>query len=256
MLAGYPHQTLYAEGGYLWYSLYPKTPRCSVTNIFPFYYKNNNKWYCKKPSHRKEIMYDLDKKLLDLNNQILSYRLAMNNTLNPFANPMSPPIVQPNTPSPVTGINNVAEISVDDSVKKDEDVESVKHLKGPRGKRGKRGPPGVPGKDGRDFDPSSFRIDTKVVNEDYFVSSVDCFVLVQATKDIDIVLPDNVEDGKILIVKHTGEHGAVIKIKTGDGGMIDGSFFVDLSCPNETLTMVCKGGDWFIICDYFRGCKI
>lgn len=197
-------------------------------------------------------MYDLDKKLLDLNNQILSYRLAMNRStaIDPFNNPIAPPIVSPHTPTPVdtTPVSN----SVPVEEKKEESLQkTIIGEKGPRGKRGKRGPQGEQGPAGKDFDPVTFTFNTKIITTTYNASNEDCFVLVQASSNIEITLPDDAKDGKLMVIKN-GNDDVTTTVKTDSGAMIDGEFSFELSEPHETLMLVCSGGDWFVVGNYLK----
>lgn len=195
-------------------------------------------------------MYDLDKKLLDLNNQILSYRLAMNRStaIDPFTNPIAPPIVSPQTPTAVepTPVSNPVEEKKEESLQK-----AINGEKGPRGKRGKRGPKGEQGPAGKDFDPVAFTFNTKIITTTYNASNEDCFVLVQASSNIEIILPDDTKDGKLMVIKN-GNDDIITTIKTDSGAMIDGEFSFELSEPNETLMLVCCGGDWFVVGNYLK----
>lgn len=199
-------------------------------------------------------MYDLDKKLLDLNNQILSYRLAMNRStaIDPFTNPIAPPIVPTHTPTPV----EPAPVSTED--RKIESVQETGQTeKGPRGKRGKRGPrgeqgpAGLDGRDGKDFDPLTFALSAKIITTTYNASNEDCFLLIRSSENVDVILPDNVKDGKVIVVKN-GSDEISTTVKTDSGAMIDGEFSFVLSEPYESLTLICNGGDWFVIENYVR----
>lgn len=192
-------------------------------------------------------MYDLDKKLLDLNNQILSYRLAMNRStaIDPFTNPIAPPIVPSHTPTAV----EPTPVPVEE--KKEECVQKISGEKGPRGKRGKRGPKGEQGIAGKDFDPLTFALSAKIITTTYNASNEDCFILVQASENVEVILPDDAKDGKMIVVKN-GSEEIVATLKTDSGAMIDGEFSFDLSEPHESLTLICNGGDWFVIGNYVK----
>lgn len=192
-------------------------------------------------------MYDLDKKLLDLNNQILSYRLAMNRStaIDPFTNPIAPPIISPSSASqPVES----APVAIVEEKKEEIKQEESNITKGSRGKRGKRGPKGDPGKD---FDPLSFRFPTKIITTNYSATNEDCFIFVNATSNVELILPSDVLDGKLIIVKNGGAE-IVTTLKTDSGAMVDGGFSLDISEPLESVTLLCNGGDWFVIGNYLR----
>lgn len=193
-------------------------------------------------------MYDLDKKLLDLNNQILSYRLAMNRStaIDPFTNPLAPPIISPSQPQsqPVES----ASTTIVEEKKEEINQEESKTPKGARGKRGKRGPKGDPGKD---FDPISFRFPTKIITTNYSATNEDCFIFVNATSNVELILPSDVLDGKLIIVKNGGTE-IVTTLKTDSGAMVDGGFSLDIAEPLESVTLICNGGDWFIIGNYLK----
>lgn len=227
------------------------------------------------------MMYDLDRKLLDLNKQILSYKLAINQGIDPLLagsmlgtnsvlNQINPQVnTQTESPQQTVIQNQTPQQQivqqqdiVDAHVVEDEfedtdssDSEELPHSipRGPRGKRGKRGPQGIQGPAGRD---GSFNncLDMTLVDDNYSVSKECMFVVVNSSKDITIDLPDEVPDGKLLVIKVLSapphQNSREITLKSDGAGMIEGDFSFVLRGANECLVMFCFKGDWFILNHY------
>ena len=173
--------------------------------------------------------------------------------IDPFTNPIAPPIVTPHTPTTAPVESTPTPVAKEERV--EESVQETGRIeKGPRGKRGKRGPKGeqgLAGKDGKNFDPVSFTFPTKIISTNYSATNEDCFIFVNATSNVELILPSDVLDGKLILVKN-GSAEIVTTLKTDSGAMIDGGFSLDISEPLESVTLICNGGDWFVIGNYLR----
>ena len=219
------------------------------------------------------MMYDLDRKLLDLNRQILSYKLAINQGIDPglansFLNanayndqntqlqqtnnviPIEPSIIE-EVSTPVTlseDIHTEDSSSIEDVVTVEKTIEST-IIRGPRGKRGKRGPKGDRGEAGKD---ASF---VPILVEHNYSAPKECnFLLVNSSESITISLPDDVPDGKIIVIKvmpnSALKESREITLKSEGAGMIEGEFSFILKGINECVIMFSFKGDWFILNHY------
>lgn len=123
---------------------------------------------------------------------------------------------------------------------------------GPAGADGEPGPPGPQGPIGPPG-PSSGGdpiYNTILISDDYIASQADAYIGVKSTKPIDILLPSDLEQGTLFIVKL--EMGAPIgnrkvTILADDGLTIDGQAKIVLQQPYEYVTLIYRGSEWHIV---------
>lgn len=132
---------------------------------------------------------------------------------------------------------------------------------GPVGPQGDAGPPGPAGADGEPGPqgpvgppgPSSGGdpiYNTVLINNDYIASQANAYIGVKSTKPVNILLPSDLEQGTLLIVKL--EMGAPIgnrkvTILADDGSTIDGQTEKVLQQPYEYVTLIYRGNEWHIV---------
>jgi hypothetical protein len=114
---------------------------------------------------------------------------------------------------------------------------------GPEGKHGPVGPPGPPGE-------CACECQTILVSEDYTVKSTDNYIGVNSTGPVTITLPNDCTTCTQLVVK--AEMGPPlgnrkITIVTNDGSSIDGKSDYILKVPYQSVSLICRGGNWWII---------
>lgn len=128
---------------------------------------------------------------------------------------------------------------------------------GPKGDAGDEGPVGPPGEQGPqgpkgDTGPKgdSCKCNSILVNKDYTVNMDDYYIGVNSTGPITITLPIDAPDCTELIIK--AEMGPPlgnrkITVTTADGSFIDGSNNYIITIPYQSVNIICRGGDWWII---------
>ena len=124
---------------------------------------------------------------------------------------------------------------------------------GPQGPSGVAGPPGPTGPQGPvgpQGPEGGSPYQTILINRDYTVVEYDEYVGVQATGPVKVTLLDDVPEGTHITVKL--EMGPPIgnrkvTIKTQGSSLIDNSTSVVLQEPYEYITVLYRGGNWWII---------
>ena len=132
---------------------------------------------------------------------------------------------------------------------------------GPPGNQGDPGPPGPPGKTGPKGKPGppgppgptgncACVCSSILVSEDYTANVGDYYIGVNSTGPTTITLPSDVPDCTELIIK--AEMGPPlgnrkITVTTSDGSFIDGSNDYIITVPYQSVNIISRGGDWWII---------
>lgn len=129
---------------------------------------------------------------------------------------------------------------------------------GPQGPQGETGPPGeqgAPGEPGPIGPPGppgecSCKCSAILVSQNYTVTLDDYYVGVNSNGPTIITLPSDCPDCHEIIVK--AEMGPPlgtrkITITTSDGSFIDGSNNYIIEVPYQSVNIICRGGDWWII---------
>ena len=121
---------------------------------------------------------------------------------------------------------------------------------GPPGPQGEQGVPGPQGEQGPQGEPGTCECNSVVVSKDYTATGKDSYIGVNSSKPVTITLPEECEDCHTVIVK--AEMGPPIgnrkvTITTSDQSLIDGDPEYIIEVPYGSVTMVCRGGDWWIV---------
>jgi hypothetical protein len=128
---------------------------------------------------------------------------------------------------------------------------------GPPGPQGEKGDPGEPGAQGEPGpqgeqgppgprSPASKDISTIVIDQDYEATLDDCYIGVKASKPVEILLPTVPPSGTLYMIKL--EVGPPVgNRKVTILGTIDGKTKHVLQNPWESVTLISRGPDWFII---------
>lgn len=111
---------------------------------------------------------------------------------------------------------------------------------------GPPGPPGPPGPSGS----CCHQMPVKLVSNDYYLELKDVYIGTDNTKSINIVLPENPEQGKYYIIKL--EIGAPVgnrkvKILPPGTATIDGQNYITLQNPYESVRLIYHQTNWFLI---------
>jgi hypothetical protein len=117
---------------------------------------------------------------------------------------------------------------------------------GEKGAKGKPGPPGPPGPAGN----CSCNCSSILVTEDYTANLGDYYIGVNSDGSVTITLPQDAPDCTELIIK--SEMGPPlgnrkITVTTSDGSFIDGSNDYIITVPYQSVNIISRGGDWWII---------
>lgn len=117
---------------------------------------------------------------------------------------------------------------------------------GPQGEQGVPGPQGAPGPEG----PASIgSLTTIIINDDYIAETANLYIGVSSDSPVGILLPNEVADGSIIIVKL--EMGPPIgnrKVTVfGDQCTIDYNGSYILTTPYESVTLIYRSNNWNII---------
>lgn len=113
---------------------------------------------------------------------------------------------------------------------------------GPQGAQGEVGPQGPPG--------SLCDIPTITVKEDYILHTTDCYVGVNSTSSVTLILPDKVDNGKLYIVKSQMKPpmgNRKIRIIAGDDSKIDGYEDYVMTVSHDSVTLIRNDDEWFTI---------
>lgn len=120
---------------------------------------------------------------------------------------------------------------------------------GPQGETGPAGPQGIQGPEGPPGSSSGDPIyNTTLIDDDYMPSQEDAYIGVQTTKPIEILLPTDLAEGTLFIIKL--EMGAPIgnrKVKIVSDTFIDGTSSVTLQNPYESISILYRGNGWHIV---------
>ena len=119
-------------------------------------------------------------------------------------------------------------------------------IEGPAGPIGPIGPIGPEGPAGPSTGDPIYN--TILIDNDYIASQDDAYIGVQCTKPIEILLPKDLEQGTLLVIKL--EMGAPIgnrKVKVIGDTFIDGGNSVTLQNPYESITTIYRGNGWHIV---------
>jgi len=119
---------------------------------------------------------------------------------------------------------------------------------GPEGAAGPQGEPGPPGPPG----PSSSTpiVDTVLTRSDYYATETDCYIGVDSKEPTTIHLPADPEDGRIIIIKAEMKPplgNRKVTVVGQNGALIDGYSEYTISVSNESVTVIFRGGNWYII---------
>ena len=123
---------------------------------------------------------------------------------------------------------------------------------GPKGDTGEQGPKGDTGEQGPPGE-CTCRCQKIVVSEDYYATANDYYIGVNSQKPVTIMLPAESSDCQEIIVK--AEMGPPlgnrkITILAGDDStftLIDGELDYIISVPFESVHLIFRGGNWWII---------
>ena len=123
---------------------------------------------------------------------------------------------------------------------------------GPTGATGATGPQGEPGPIGATGATGncSCKCSARVVSQDYSATMDDYYIGVNSTGPTTITLPGDCTDCQQIIVK--AEMGPPlgnrkITIVVANNGLIDGSTSYVMEVPYESVSMLCRGGEWHIV---------
>ena len=127
---------------------------------------------------------------------------------------------------------------------------------GPSGPPGEQGPPGEPGPPGPPGPPGECTCECSaiLVSEDYTAQMDDYYIGVNSTGPVTITLPADCRDCHEIIVK--AEMGpplgnrkiTILPSEDGDNtSYIDGNEGIVLQEPYESVRLICRGGNWWII---------
>lgn len=123
---------------------------------------------------------------------------------------------------------------------------------GPPGPTGEQGVPGEPGPVGPPGPAGTCSCECKkiLVEEDYYVEMDDCYIGVNSSEPVAIYLPDTCTNTKQIIIK--AEMGPPlgnrqVRIIAPDGSTIDGGQAYVLTVPYESVNLICRDGNWWII---------
>ena len=121
---------------------------------------------------------------------------------------------------------------------------------GPIGPIGEQGPPGEPGPSGPPGPAGKCSCPKKVISKNYTATCDDYYIGVSSTKPVTIALPVDCEDCCELVIKL--EMGPPIgnrkvTITTSDDSTIDGDDSIVLTIPYDSVRLICRGGNWWII---------
>lgn len=119
---------------------------------------------------------------------------------------------------------------------------------GPAGPRGDIGPPGPPGPSPDTGDPI---YNTILISEDYTVKQEDAYIGVNCTDPVSILLPSDILEGSVFVIKlemgpPIGNRKVTVKPESSTS-KIDGSSSFILKKQYESITVIHRGGNWFII---------
>ena len=115
---------------------------------------------------------------------------------------------------------------------------------GEPGLQGAQGEPGLQGAQGPQGPTGTVTtnciLKTKIIYDTYYVQPDDCYIGVLNEKQIDIILPENPEIGRMLIIKAQQKQigNKKIYIITQNGDKIDEGDEIVLQSPYESVTLI------------------
>ena len=117
---------------------------------------------------------------------------------------------------------------------------------GATGAQGEPGPVGATGPSGN----CSCKCSARVVSQDYSATMDDYYIGVNSDGPTNITLPGDCTDCQQIIIK--AEMGPPlgnrkITIVVANNGLIDGSTSYVMEVPYESVSMLCRGGEWHIV---------
>ena len=117
---------------------------------------------------------------------------------------------------------------------------------GNTGAQGNTGPEGPPGPAGN----CSCNCSTILVSQNYTANVGDYYIGVNSNGAVTVTLPPNAPDCTELLIK--AEMGPPlgnrkVTVTTSDGSYIDGSNNYIITVPYQSVNIICRGGDWWII---------
>ena len=120
---------------------------------------------------------------------------------------------------------------------------------GPPGPQGEQGPPGPQGEQGPPGICTCF-CNEILISQDYEASSNDYYIGVNSSGPVKVILPEDPKDCQQLVIK--AEMGPPlgnrkITISTNDSSTIDGNDEYVMTVPYESIQLISRGGEWFII---------
>jgi hypothetical protein len=115
---------------------------------------------------------------------------------------------------------------------------------GPPGEQGEQGPPGPSGP------PGTCSCSCILVNKDYTATQYDYYIGVNSEDPITVTLRNDVDDCTEYVIK--AEMGPPlgnrkVTVKAQDPATIDGEETYVMSVPYESVTVIFRGGQWWII---------
>jgi hypothetical protein len=123
---------------------------------------------------------------------------------------------------------------------------------GSAGESGEQGPPGEPGPIGYTGSAGECNCECQaiLVSQDYTATLDDYYIGVNSTGPVTITLPtSNGDCGEIIIKAEMGPPlgNRKITIITSDGSFIDGEDDYVIEVPYQSVNLLQRGGDWWII---------
>ncbi len=123
---------------------------------------------------------------------------------------------------------------------------------GPKGEPGLRGEPGPQGEPGPRGEPGPTDgvVNTVSAGSTYYATATDCYIGVDSKEATTIYLPENPEDGRIIIVKAEMKPplgNRKVTVVGQNGTLIDGYSEYVISVSNESVTVIFHKGNWHII---------
>lgn len=117
---------------------------------------------------------------------------------------------------------------------------------GPAGPQGETGPAGPPGQS--TGDPI---YNTILIDEDYTIKQEDAYIGVNSAEPVSILLPNDILEGSVYVIKlemgpPIGNRKVTVKPESSTS-KIDGNSSFILKRPYESITVIHRGGNWFII---------
>ena len=125
--------------------------------------------------------------------------------------------------------------------------------KGDQGSQGEQGIQGVPGEPGKQGEPGyciGCKNNTVLTGSTYRATNDDFYIGVDSDEPTTVYLPEEPDDGKIIIVKAEMKPpigNRKITVKCLNGYLIDGYVEYIIQVSNESVTMIFRGGSWHII---------